>query len=82
MAESPSVEEVAEAIFALVREYHGRKRWSAGDLQKEMQAKHGKEGCDRKKCKDALKLLMDSGRCVYGYAGGSYVALHPDHEPR
>jgi hypothetical protein len=76
MADAPRVEQVADAMFALVEEYHGRKRFKAGDLQKEMQARFGKESCDRSLCKDAIRLLMESGRCVYGYAGGSWIALN------
>jgi hypothetical protein len=34
-----------------------------------------KFGADRKTCKEAIRLLMDSGRCVYTYFGGSYVEL-------
>lgn len=76
MADAPTVEQVADAMFALVKEYHGKKRFKANDLQKEMQAKFGKDGCDRKMCKDAIRQLMESERCIYGYAGGSWIALN------
>jgi hypothetical protein len=73
MADSVTVEEVADAMYKLLLEYHGKKRFKAGDLQKEMQAKFGKTACDRKVCKNAIKLLMEDGRTIYGYAGGSWV---------
>ncbi len=76
--DKPSVEEVADAMFKIVKEYHGKKRFKAGDLQKEMQAKYGKANCDRKLCKAAIKELMESERCIYGYAGGSWIALNED----
>lgn len=73
MADKVAVEEVADAMYKLLVEYHGKKRFKAGDLQKEMQAKYGKSACDRKTCKNAIKLLMEDGRTIYGYAGGSWI---------
>jgi len=71
-----NIEEVATAMYELVKEYKGRKQYTARELSKTMKQKFGEE-CDRKVCKDALKHLMDSGRCVYIYKGSSYVSL-PD----
>ena len=31
--------------------------------------------CDKKSCKAAIRQLIDSGRCIYSYVGGSYVTL-------
>lgn len=73
MADKPTVEEVANAMHEIVVKYHGKKRFKAGDLQKEMQAKYGKPNCDRKLCKAAIKQLMTDGRTIYGYAGGSWI---------
>jgi hypothetical protein len=75
---SASVEEVAEAMFAMVKEYHGKRNLKAIDLQKAMIEKYGSENCDKKLCKQAIRTLMDSGRCVYNYVGGSYIALPPE----
>ena len=72
MAEDPTIEEVADSMYKLLVEYHGKKRFKAGDLQKEMKGKYGKV-CDRKMCKGAIKLLMEQERTIYGYAGGSWV---------
>ena len=73
MAVSPEV--VADAMFALVSQYQGKKKFKAGDLTKEMIAKFGEDQCDKKLCKLAIRQLMDSGRCVYTYFGGSYVEI-------
>ncbi len=72
MAEKPSVEEVADSMYEILVKYHGKKRFKAGDLQKEMKAKYGKVA-DRKLCKEAIKKLMDDERTIYGYAGGSWI---------
>jgi hypothetical protein len=67
-----SVEEIADAMYAMVAEVQGKKKLKAQDLTKAMKEKFG---ADRKTSKEALRLLMDSGRCVYTYFGGSYVEL-------
>lgn len=69
-----SVEQIADEMFNMVKEYSGKKRFKSQDLVKEVMAKHGDE-VNKKDCKTALRNLMDSGRCVYGYAGGSFIAL-------
>jgi hypothetical protein len=30
---------------------------------------------DKQLCKDAIRELMNSGRCVYTYFGGSFIEL-------
>ena len=73
MAVSP--EEVANAMYDLVAQYQGKKKFKAGDLTKEMIAKYGEDQCDKKLCKLAIRQLMDSGRCVYTYFGGSFIEV-------
>ena len=46
----------------------------AGDLQKAMAVRFG-EKVDKKLCKLAIRELVDNGRCVYTYFGGSFVEL-------
>jgi len=75
---SVSVEQVADSMFEMVKEYHGKRNLKALDLQKAMIEKYGDEGCDKKLCKAAIRTLMDNGRCVYNYVGGSYIALPPE----
>ena len=67
-------EDVTEAMYALVKEYFGKKKLKPMDLIKEMRAKFG-DACDKKMCKEALKDLIASGRCVYTYFGASYVEI-------
>jgi hypothetical protein len=71
-----SVETLANDMYALVAEYAGKRNLKAGDLTKEMVARHG-AGCSKEDCKLAIRSLIESGRCVYSYLGGSYIQLPP-----
>jgi len=71
-------EEVAEAMFKLVQDYHGKKNLKALDLRKAMIEKFGDDQCDKKLCKEAIRVLIDSGKCTYSYVGGSYIVLPPE----
>ena len=73
-----AVHEVAESMYQMVSEYQGKKKFKAGDLVKEMIKKYGEEECDKKLCKSAIRSLVDSGRCIYTYFGGSYIEIPPD----
>ncbi len=73
MAVTP--EEVADAMYELVSEYQGKKKLKAGDLIKMMIQKYGEDQVDKKLCKAAIRILMDSGRCVYTYFGGSFIEI-------
>jgi hypothetical protein len=80
MADKVSVDEVAEAMYALVTDTFGKKDLKAGDLTKAMIAKYGAENCDKLLCKQAIRKLIDSGRCIYSYFGGSYITLPKKEE--
>ncbi len=69
-----SVEEIAEAMFNMVKEAQGIKKLKPMDLVKAMIQLHGDE-VDKKLCKEAIKILINSGRCVYTYFGGSFIEL-------
>jgi len=69
-----SVDEVADAMFKLVKEAQGLRQLKAMDLTKAMRELYGDE-VDKKLCKEAIKQLINSGRCVYTYFGGSYIEL-------
>ena len=69
-----TVEEITEAIFKLVSEAQGVKKLKPMDLTKAMIHIYGDE-VDKKLCKAAIKVLINSGRCVYTYFGGSYIEL-------
>jgi hypothetical protein len=73
-----TVEAVSDAMFALVKDYHGKKNLKAMDLTKAMIEQFGEESCDKQLCKGAIRQLIDSGRCTYSYVGGSYIVLNPN----
>jgi hypothetical protein len=70
-----TAEQVADAMYDLVNEYMGKKKFKAGDLTKAMIEKYGGDQCDKQLCKLAIRQLMDSGRCVYTYFGGSFIEI-------
>lgn len=72
---SVTVEILAEDMYQMVAETQGKKNLKAGDLTKAMIAKHGEGNCTKGDCKLAIRLLMESSRCVYSYFGGSYITL-------
>jgi len=73
MAVTP--EQVADAMYEMVKEYAGKKKFKASDLTKAMIQKFADDDCDKKLCKAAIRTLMDSGRCVYTYFGGSFIEV-------
>ena len=73
-----AAEQVADAMYEVVKEYQGRKKFKAGDLTKMMIKKFGEAECDKKLCKAAIRTLMDSGKCVYTYFGGSFIEMPPE----
>ncbi len=75
MPETVTVEKIAEEMYALVVECAGKKNLKAGDLTKAMIAKFGEQACSKEQCKQAIRILIDSGRCIYSYLGGSYIQL-------
>jgi len=77
MAKIP-IETLAEEMYKMVADYMGKKNLKASDLTKEMISRHGEDAVSKDDCKQAIRLLMDSGRCVYAYLGGSYIQLPPE----
>ena len=69
-----SADEVADAMYQLVEQAQGVKKLKAMDLTKSMLEMFGDE-VDKKLCKKAIKELINSGRCVYTYFGGSYIEI-------
>lgn len=69
-----TVEQVADAMFKLVKDATGQKKLKPMDLTKAIRELYP-DDFDRKLCKDAIKILIDSGRCVYTYFGGSFIEL-------
>jgi len=80
MPDSVSTKEIADTMYKLVEEYTGKKKFKAQDLVKEAIMKYGEDKVSKADGKQALKMLIDSGRCVYTYFGGSFVELPPKYE--
>jgi hypothetical protein len=72
---SIAIESLAEDMYQMIAETQGKKNLKAGDLTKAMIAQHGEANCTKDLCKQAIRLLIDSERCVYSYFGGSYITL-------
>jgi hypothetical protein len=77
----PTAEAVADAMYAVLKDYAGKKNLKATDLTKAMAEKFGDE-CDKQVCKDAIRLLMESEKTTYSYVGGSYVVLNPNYQAK
>jgi len=70
-----TAEEVADAMFNMVKDAAGQKKLKPMDLTKAMIEAFGEGEVDKKLCKEAIKLLVNSGRCVYTYFGGSFIEI-------
>ncbi len=75
MSDELTVEQVADAMFNMVKDAMGQKKLKPMDLQKSMIEYFGADKCDKKKCKEAIKILINSERCVYTYFGGSFIEI-------
>ena len=80
MPDTVSTEELADTMYKLIEEYIGKKKFKAQDLVKEVVMKYGGDKVSKADGKKAVKSLIDSGRCVYTYFGGSFVELPPKEE--
>ncbi len=74
MAELVKVEEVSDAMFKMIKESMGQKKWKATDLTKAVMDLFG-DRCDKALVKSAIRELIESGRCVYTYFGGSFIEI-------
>ena len=70
-----TVEEISDKMFQIIAEAKGKKKYTPRQLQKFAMNLFGKEA-DRKACKEAVKLLIESSRCTYSmYGGVNYVEI-------
>lgn len=69
----PSVEEVMDLMFKMVERDAGQKKYKPTDLTKA--TKERWPDVDRKTPKAAIKELVDSGKLVYTYFGGSFLEI-------
>ena len=74
MAEQIKVEEVSNAMFDLIKGSVGQKKWKATDLTKAVMELYG-DRCDKSLIKSAIRDLIESGKCVYTYFGGSFIEI-------
>lgn len=81
MAEPVTIEELVEAMYRMVQESTGSRRLRPTDLTRAMIERFSAERCSRHACKEAMRRLTESGRCVYTFYDGSYVEL-PSEEKR
>lgn len=77
MADVVAVGTVAETMFRMVSDAQGVRKLKPTDLTKAMIEHFSPERCGKDTCKAAIRELIDSGRCIYTYFGGSYVELPP-----
>ena len=74
MADQATVEEVSDAMFKMIKDSMGQKKWKATDLTKAVNELFG-ERCDKTLAKSAIRDLIESGKCVYTYFGGSFIEI-------
>jgi hypothetical protein len=65
--------ELKESMYKLVESSMGKKKLKAGDIKKH----YRNEGVAEDAVKEALKELVDEGKLIYTYFGGSYVEIPP-----
>lgn len=75
MADQVTTTEIADAMYKMVKDTVGMKKWKATDLTKAVIELYGPDKCDKKLAKAAIRELMESGRCVYTYFGGSFIEI-------
>uniref|UniRef100_A0A7V4LDJ1 Sulfite reductase n=1 Tax=Desulfobacca acetoxidans TaxID=60893 RepID=A0A7V4LDJ1_9BACT len=66
-------EELVEFIYKMVEAASGKKQLKAKDIEKEVLKKYPDQ--PKNDVKFAIKELIDGGRCVYTYFGGSFVEI-------
>ncbi len=71
-----TVDQIADIMYKQVVEAtEMKKKLKPGDLTKNVLKAYGDEGVDKKMCKGAIKVLVNSGKLVYTYFGGSFLEL-------
>ncbi len=65
--------DLVEAIYQMVFKAQGKKQLKAMDIQKAILKEHPDQ--PKNDIKFAIKDLIDGGRCVYTYFGGSFIEI-------
>ncbi len=63
--------ELQKKVYDLVAKNQGKKKLKSGDITKAMEA----EGAARDEIKAAIRELVDGGKLVYSYFGGSFIEI-------
>ena len=63
--------ELQKKVYELVEKNMGKKKLKAGDIKKAMVA----EGATDDDAKAAIRELVDGGKMVYSYFGGSLIEI-------
>ncbi|MEJ5328714.1 MAG: hypothetical protein WHT07_00990 [Desulfobaccales bacterium] len=66
-------EELVEYIYKMVEAAAGKKQLKAKDIEKAVLKEHPDQ--NKNDIKFAIKELIDGGRCVYTYFGGSFIEI-------
>jgi hypothetical protein len=64
-------EELQNKIYALVEKSQGKKKLKPKDISNAMEV----EGATQAETKAALRVLIDGGKLVYSYFGGTAVEI-------
>lgn len=66
--------ELKQKIYSLVEQSMGKKKLKQSDIEKKISEE---TGVTRQEVKEALRELMDEGKLIYTYFGGSFVEIPP-----
>ena len=69
----PTIDEVMDVMYKMVERDMGSKKYKPTDLTKAVKERW--PDLDRKTPKEAIKQLVDSGKLVYTYFGGTYLEI-------
>jgi hypothetical protein len=75
MADELSIQQVKDQMFKFINDTVGQKKWKAGDLHKACTELWGDAYDKRKQGKQAIKELIEEGKLVYTYFGGSFIEV-------
>ncbi len=66
--------ELKEKIYSLVEQSMGKKKLKQSEIEKKISEE---TGVTRQDVKAALRELIDEGKLIYTYFGGSFVEIPP-----
>ncbi|MCX7793107.1 MAG: GntR family transcriptional regulator [Thermodesulfovibrionales bacterium] len=66
--------ELKQKVYSLVEQSMGKKKLKQSDIEKKISEE---TGVSRQEVKEALRELIDEGKLIYTYFGGSFVEIPP-----